>query len=235
VETFKIGARRSWRRPDLAMTTATNLRQLRLSELVTSRSTWGLIALLCAAIALFSYRYLFGTGPRFEVIAGNKLSNPWLVVHVATAATALLVAPLQFLAGLRSRSPGLHRWVGRMYVTCCILGALTGLVLSLGASTGPITTAGFGLLAITWLYTTVLGWRTARDRCFAEHRRWMIRSFALTFAAVTLRAYLPLLQALPIAFNDGYRAISFLCWLPNLLVAEWYLHRRRLPRPTTLV
>jgi uncharacterized membrane protein len=210
------------------MTRATRFRQLRFSNLVTSPFPWGLTALLCTGVALFSYRYLFATGPRFEVIAANRLSDPWLVMHVATAATALFVAPFQFLAKIRARRAWLHRWMGRIYLTCCIIGGLSGLVLSLGASTGPITTAGFGLLSLGWLYTTVLGWRTARDRRFAEHRRWMIRSFALTFAAVTLRIYLPILQALPIAFNDGYRVISFLCWVPNLIVAEWYLRRRRL-------
>ena len=51
----------------------------------------------------------------------------------------------------------------------------------------------------------------------------MIRSFALTFAAVTLRLYLPLVPLLGISFVDGYRAISFLAWVPNLIVAELYL------------
>lgn len=53
----------------------------------------------------------------------------------------------------------------------------------------------------------------------------MIRSFALTCAAVTLRLYLLILFGLPIPFVQGYRAISFLCWVPNLIVAEYYLRR----------
>jgi ABC-type spermidine/putrescine transport system permease subunit II len=64
------------------------------------------------------------------------------------------------------------------------------------------------------------------QRDFAAHRRWMIRSFALTFAAVTLRLYLPLGFLLPVSFDDAYRVISFLCWVPNLLAAEWLLRRR---------
>ena len=51
----------------------------------------------------------------------------------------------------------------------------------------------------------------------------MIRSFALTFAAVTLRLYLPLIPLLGLSFIDGYRAVSFLCWIPNLIIAELYL------------
>ena len=58
------------------------------------------------------------------------------------------------------------------------------------------------------------------------HRKWMIRSFALTFAAVTLRIYLAILPMLPVAFIGAYRAISFLCWVPNALVAELWLRQR---------
>lgn len=62
---------------------------------------------------------------------------------------------------------------------------------------------------------------------FVEHRAWMIRSFALTFAAVTLRLYLPLAALLSINFIDAYRAISFLAWVPNLAVVELYLRHRK--------
>ncbi len=61
---------------------------------------------------------------------------------------------------------------------------------------------------------------------FVQHREWMIRSFALTFAAVTLRLYLPLAALLSIDFVDAYRALSFLCWVPNRVVVEFYLRHR---------
>jgi hypothetical protein len=64
------------------------------------------------------------------------------------------------------------------------------------------------------------------QRRFVDHRAWMIRSFALTFAAVTLRLYLPLAAVLSLDFVDAYRAISFLAWVPNLVVVELYLRRR---------
>lgn len=53
----------------------------------------------------------------------------------------------------------------------------------------------------------------------------MIRSWALTLAAVTLRVYLPLVMALDLPFLPWYRAISFLAWVPNLIVAELWLRR----------
>ena len=103
-------------------------------------------------------------------------------------------------------------------------------MLALGASTGPVSTAGFGGLAILWVATTSLAWRAALQRRFIDHRAWMIRSFALTFAAVTIRLYLPVLLVLPVSFEDGYRAISFLCWVPDLVAAEMYLRGGRIRR-----
>jgi uncharacterized membrane protein len=175
---------------------------------------------------------LLAVGPIPDLVATNRLLSPWLAIHVAGAATALLVAPTQFLARIRTRYRAIHRWAGRLYAVACCVGGVAGFVLALGASTGPISTAGFGLLAVFWVATTALAWSCARQRDFVAHRAWMIRSFALTFAAVTLRLYLPLLAFLPVEFDDGYRAISFLCWVPNLLVAELYL--RSVPRPATI-
>ena len=186
---------------------------------------WGLCGVLCAGVALISYRYFFGSAEAPPVIAGNVFRNPWLLVHVAGAATALLIGPLQFSARLRGRFREFHRWNGRVYVVSCLVGGVAGFVLALGASTGLISTLGFGSLAVLWIVTTLLAWRRAVQGRFVEHRAWMIRSFALTFAAVTLRLYLPLASMLSLNFIDAYVAISFLCWVPNLALVELYLRR----------
>ena len=188
--------------------------------------TWSVCVLLCVFVALVSYRYFLGPVEAPPVIAGNALKNPWLLVHVAGAATALLIGPLQFSNRLRSRFRTLHHWIGRAYVVSCLVGGVAGFVLALGASTGLISTIGFGSLAIAWIVTTSLAWRRAMQQRFTEHRAWMIRSFALTFAAVTLRLYLPLAALLSLNFDDAYRAISFLSWVPNLVAVELYLRSR---------
>ena len=58
----------------------------------------------------------------------------------------------------------------------------------------------------------------------------MIRSWSLTFAAVTLRIYIPVSVVLGIRFELAYPAIAWLAWVPNLLVAELYL-RATAPGP----
>ena len=190
------------------------------------RGAWTVMVLLSAAVALVSYRYLAGIGPLAPNVVANLFARPFLALHVAGAATALLVGAVQFLPRLRARLPHFHRWTGRVYAVGCIGGGAAGLVLAWGATAGPVATAGFGGLAVLWIVCTVQGWRMALERRFAEHRAWMIRSWALTLAAVTLRLYLPLAMLTPVPFLDAYRAISFLAWVPNLVVAELYLRRK---------
>ena len=184
---------------------------------------WASMALLSVGVALYSYRYLPGVGPMANGILRNVFAKPFLDLHVAGAATALLTGPFQFLAGVRRRWPRVHRWVGRTYVVGCLVGSVGGLPLAFGSTAGPVATAGFGSLAVIWAIANVQGWRTALAGRFGEHRAWMIRSFALTFAAVTLRLYLLLIPLFGVSFVDGYRAISFLAWVPNLILAELYI------------
>lgn len=199
---------------------------------MTSRLTWslwGLAAFLSVGVALFSYRYVPSIGPRSPDILANLFARPWLAVHAGAAATALLLGPIQFLPAWR-RVKGAHKWLGRIYAVSCIIGGLAGLRLAFGTTAGTFAGVGFGLLALCWLYATTQAWRFARERRFDEHRRWMIRSFAMTFAAVTLRLYLPIAPMLGYDFMTGYRLTAWVSWIPNLIVAEIYLRgglRRR--------
>jgi uncharacterized membrane protein len=195
------------------------------------RAAWWIGMVMSAAIAASAYRYLPRVGPMPPDILANTFARPWLALHVGGAATALLAGPFQFLPGLRRRWRTVHRTVGCIYVLGCISGGIGGFVLAFGSTAGPVATAGFGLLAPIWIAATVQGWRLAMQGRYAEHREWMIRSFALTFAAVTLRLFLPVGPLLGMSFVDGYRALSFLSWIPNLIVAEAYVRMTRSARP----
>lgn len=179
--------------------------------------------LLCAAIAIYGFKVLTGFDPVLHLVKINPLRVPFLAIHIVGAATALLIMPLQLVPVVRRRWPAVHRWFGRVYVLACIVGAIGGFMLALGAVAGLILNIGFAALAIAWLATTLLGWKAARERRFLDHRAWMIRSFSLTFAAVTLRLYIPLSFALHLPFIPSYQAIAYLCWIPNLIVAELVL------------
>ena len=185
---------------------------------------WGLTAVLSVGVAIYAYAVLPLGGSPGPAVLANAFARPWLVIHVTGAGTALLLVAFQLLPAIRRRR-AVHRWIGRIYASACILGGSAGLAVAVGTTAGPIAATGFGLLAVIWIYVTAQGWLTARARRFDEHRRWMIRSFALTFAAVTLRIYMPLSMAMHLDMDQAYRAIAWLAWVPNLVCAELYLRR----------
>ena len=193
-----------------------------MTETKTSRSLWFLAAFLSVGVAGYAYWAVAAGGPPAPQVMANLFARPWLMVHMALAGTALAAGPLQFLPAIRRRRP-LHRWIGRAYVISCLIGGVAGLTMAFGTTAGPVAAWGFGTLAVIWIVCNVEGWRMARDRQFDAHRAWMIRSFALTFGAVTLRLYLPISQVIGIPFPEAYSAISWLAWVPNLLLAEVYL------------
>lgn len=77
-----------------------------------------------------------------------------------------------------------------------------------------------------WLFTTIMAYTTIRKKKNKEHQKWMIRSYALCFAAVTLRLWMPILPAVfNLDFNEAYPIISWLCWVPNIIFAEFLIKR----------
>jgi len=195
------------------------------------RIAFAVLALLSCAVAAYAIvAYGFGAmgeGLHPEMRASFEQRPAGLMIHVFASALALALGPFQFSVGLRARRPALHRWLGRLYLGVGVLaGGLAGLYLSTYAYGGAVARAGFATLAMAWLATGVLAYAAVRGRDYAAHRRWMLRNYALTFAAVTLRLYLPAGIALRIPFELAYAAIAWACWVPNLLVAEWLARAR---------
>jgi uncharacterized membrane protein YozB (DUF420 family) len=190
---------------------------------------WILLALAATAIGLVSLRYVTGNpaaAPR--ELRSNMIERlPWFVAHTVAGAVALLVVPWQLVPALRRRSRRLHRWLGRIYVAAVGVSGICALPVALGSFAGPIAASGFGTLAVCWLGTTAVGWRLILRGNVEGHRRWMLRSAALTCAALTLRLYLPLPAALGFTYVEGYRFIAWACWVPNLLLVEYILRQRQ--------
>lgn len=188
-----------------------------------------LVLVTSILVALASWRFaLLDLATAFQSMEPHILARRALfLAHVAAAPIALATGAVQFLPRLRARRPGLHRWTGRLYGVAVLIGGVAGLGLAFHAIGGPVGGWGFGLLAVLWLGITAQAIRLAMARRIAEHRVWMIRSFALTFAAVTLRLQLPLLFALGMDYPDASRILAWSCWVPNLILALWLTRPRR--------
>jgi uncharacterized membrane protein len=199
------------------------------------RSAYGALCVLSlgvAAYALVAYGLRpLGSAVHPQMRATFEAHRLGIYAHVFGALFALALGPFQFSARLRATRLALHRWLGRLYLGVGVLiGGLAGLYMALHAFGGRAAQLGFGCLALAWLYSGARAYAAIRARDVAAHRRWMVRNFALTFAAVTLRLYLPVAMASGVAFELAYPAIAWLCWVPNLIVAET-LFNRRAPQP----
>lgn len=193
-----------------------------------SRFGWYAMAVLALLVAGYAFAMAFVPGWRHPLVRDMFAQRPlasW--GHFAGGGTALVAGALQLHTRLRNRWLELHRWLGRLYVLAVAAGGMAALVLAPHASTGRVAAAGFALLGACWLASTALAVLAIRHRRLAAHRDWMVRSYALTLAAVTLRFYLPASQFAGIPFTVAYPAIAWLCWVPNLLLAQAFLRSRR--------
>ena len=190
-----------------------------------------------AVVAFFAAPYLVsashGLAPHYAE-QGSGVSLAFLV-HVVAGGLALLLAPLQVAARLRARAPRLHRWTGRVVLGAIAVAGGTSLVIAPFDTAGPVGTVGFGTTGVVWLFCAAAAFRAIRRRDVAAHRRWAVRTFALTYTAVTLRLLnVPVTALLVVLGTDAgpagdraYAALALLSWAVDLAVAEWYLAIRR--------
>ncbi|WP_294132679.1 DUF2306 domain-containing protein [Pseudohongiella sp.] len=190
----------------------------------------GWYLMLFAAIGVSAYALSLGFLPaiRNGFVDNMLLTTPSAaLLHFLGGGIVLLAGASQFHKGWRTRYPRLHRWLGRVYVGGVLIGGIAGLYLAFFASGGLAARFGFGLLAVLWLVSTALAFRYILKRDIKLHQRWMIRSYAMTLGAVTLRIWLPLFLMLGVPFDQAYPAIAWLAWVPNLIIAEWVFLRSR--------
>lgn len=186
-------------------------------------TAWSAIGLSAAWFIYDSVLYVATRDPQPGATFLNR--QLWYLAHMALATPILLIAPLQFLAGLRNARPDVHRWLGRFFLGSSIVAGL--LAIWLGATIenqgSRIPLALFGVL---WVGFSAAGWICARKHDFANHRKFVIRSFAIGLAFVWVRL-LGNLEAQLFFFMDVQQVRDttqeFLSFVIPLLVVEAWL------------
>lgn len=188
---------------------------------------WSAMTLLALGVAAYAATALLSTSLRPQFVQNLFANLPIPIsVHLAGGIVAIVLGAFQLNSRLRKRYLSIHRWAGRAYVIAVLAGGTAGFALALHSFGGLVTHFGFGLMAISWVATTLIAYRHIRRGDLVAHRAWMLRSYALTLAAVTLRIYIPLSQIAGIEFEAAYQVISWLCWVPNILLVEWFVLSR---------
>jgi uncharacterized membrane protein len=157
---------------------------------------------------------------RLQVIADRHL----LIPHTLCGIIALLAGPVQFSSRFRRRHLKFHRVLGRIYVISVFIGALTGIALASGRPGMP----GTCMQAAAWIVCTTAALITARNRQIAQHRQWMVRSYAVTFTFASTRV----LNLWPLYWShlgDTLAAAGLIVFtLASLLVVDIGLNWREL-------
>lgn len=242
------------------MSTSTLNSSVRSTAIAAAQPRWGraswafwlALALPSLFIGAHALRYL-ATGPEgvlhlnhiYEIVGMQGFNDfvaeqlpkfkqhPLLLyLHITGMGTALAIGGLQFVPMLRRRKPRLHRAVGRVYMPAALVGSLAGgiFAVSLPAEPGlPAVLAIVGVASTTFAFTA-LGALRLWQGDYLAHGEWMIRSYSQTLSGTTLRMMIPLMDHAGLPWHENYLTALWMCWVPNLFVAELLIHYRRCRR-----
>ncbi len=193
--------------------------------------------LLFAALAYFTVLMLLitlqyipvTTDAAFLQIKQSYINNSlWFAcfyIHVYTSMFALVAGFTQFWPLIIKQFKKIHRLTGYVYiVTVVFISGPASLVMGWYANGGLSSRIAFVLLGCLWIFFTAKAWERAIKGDFTAHRKYMIRSYALTLSAISLRAWKVLIV---FSFHpgpmDAYRIVAWLGWVGNLLLAEYII------------
>lgn len=186
-------------------------------------TVWLLMAFACLYYAIQALPYILAPVAELRLKPDPASEEIGLRLHAGGGLIALLLGPLQFLTFVRRRLPFVHRLIGYTYILSVAVGVAGALVLARTPGGVAANAFAFNMLAFLWATSTSLALVNARAKRWRQHQTWMVRSFALTFAAVTLRAGMPLLGWLGFQPSEFYTIVAWASWTINLIVAEWLL------------
>ncbi|GAA1348581.1 DUF2306 domain-containing protein [Saccharothrix algeriensis] len=199
----------------------------------------GVLVLAFVAFSLPPYLTLDSAQSRVPQPAGHAWHYPVLAAHVVFGSIAMLTCVLQIWPAFRRKHPHWHRRAGRVYVFGGVLpGGVLAVAVGAVSPFGPALQFSNVLMGLLWLAFTVAGYRAGRRKRYAEHRRWMLRSSALTLSVITNRFWavglgLTLPAQLDTTFGGSEVALTqtvagtsaWMGWVVPLLLVEWWLER----------
>lgn len=155
-------------------------------------------------------------------------------IHVYASMWVLVAGFIQFSNRIMKNLPRLHRIIGYIYIIDILfITGPAGLIMAFYANGGISSRIAFVFLALLWIMFTGIAWYYAKKGNFTEHRKYMIRSYALTLSAITLRAWKYAITNL-YHINDSwtfppmdvYRFVAWSGWVINIIIAEYIIRRQ---------
>ncbi len=197
-----------------------------------NKCLWILFGFLAIFIGLYPLAYFSSTFKQYGLLSSKSqqllVNVTYMAIfytHISFGGLALLTGWSQFSKSWRNKHPTFHRYLGYIYVTSVFVSSIAGFIIAFFATGGAIAGIGFGTLAVLWFITILFAFINIKRGNIKEHEKWMIRNYALAFAAVTLRIYLPFAMLGTGDIGQALQIVAYLCWIPNAIVTEIYIQR----------
>lgn len=181
------------------------------------------LLMLTKVIPYFSFErgiHFLSTKP--DKVLDNTVFLTGFYLHITSSLWVMAGGVFQFIPAILRNSPKMHQNLGKLYILSILfLAAPSGLILAFYANGGLPSKVGFTMQCMVWWFTTLLAWREISTRQWLSHIEWMIRSYAITLAAMSLR-----LESYWMYYFMGtkpietYITVTWLSWTGNLLIAE---------------
>lgn len=186
------------------------------------------VSLSLNALSYFNFNFTYGFLRLKQAAIATGWYLPAYYAHVLAAGLILVLGLFQLRTTISLRWRKLHRFLGKCYAYGILFFAAPGgLVMSFFINRGPWVLTSFLIQSACWFLFTALAVRAVKKANIEEHARWMWRSYALTFAAVTLRLYIFLFtSSYDMSAPEAYGIIAWLSWTINLVAVEIYLSLR---------
>jgi Predicted membrane protein (DUF2306) len=165
-----------------------------------------------------------GTKPD-EVLDRNYFMVAFYV-HITSSVLAIGGGVFQFFPAILRGYPKIHILIGKLYIaSILLLAAPSGLIIAAFANGGFPSKVGFTLQCFVWWATTYAAWQAIMRKNWEEHVVWMLRSYAVTLAAMSLRtesyALVYLFGTKPM---ETYLTVTWLSWVGNLFLVEIFIY-----------
>ena len=207
---------------------------------INSRALWFLLTLLAGFLivkvtgeVVLNYGSYYPPNFGSEFLRGREgyfhgVYHWAFYTHIASGPFSLMLGMILVSDRLRRRLPVWHRRLGRVQVFCVLLLVVpSGLWMAYYAAAGSIASVGLAALAIATGFCVALGWRSAVNRRFPEHRRWMWRTFLLLCSAIVLRLIGGLATVTSFAYAWVDPLATWMSWLLPIAVFEFGVMRKR--------
>jgi len=149
--------------------------------------------------------------------------------HVFSSLLTLCAGFTQFSNYVLKYHKNLHRLIGKIYAyDILLINFPAGMIMAFYANGHLPSKIAFIILDSLWFVFTYKAVAAIKVKDIKKHKRFMIRSYALTFSAVTLRTWKIILShSFAIDPMSLYMIDAWMGFVPNLLFAEWLIRKMK--------